>query len=115
MELTIIQDLANKIRAKKDFTHNFEDYGRYVASEEQLLRATSYKDFEGLHEILEYAFERKNERGYSSIGGWYDKKTGVYHLDLNYHWHDKKTAMDAAKYNRHKAIYDLREKKTILI
>lgn len=61
-------------------------------------------------------YEIKNFRNKTFIvGGWYDKTTKLYYIELNKCFNNKSNALLFAKNNNQKAIWDIENKKEIMV
>ena len=104
-ELTLSQDTLNKAKAKQDFTvklsSDFE--GDFIVSHESLYIGKNPSICFNLIVDMGKAIRSKK---YDSIGGWFDKKTGLYHVDANVHYLYSRTANVAARIMKQLSYYD---------
>ena len=109
------QQIVNKINAKQNFTFDLSNSKkRYVVSIKNIYKG---KNPSLWHDsiIMINSIIKKNslvKDFYDSFGGWADNNN-TYFLDLNIHFNDLQTALNIAKQNNQKAIYDIETKKVI--
>lgn len=114
------QQVVNKIRAMQDFTYYLRDTKkRYIVSIENLHTSKNPSQFydnliKNIYRIIGSTY-LKIHGNYDSLGGWMDKETGLYSVDLNLHFNDLNDAVSNAKKFNQIAIFDTLENKTILI
>jgi len=114
LETSMTQKLINMVNAKQDFTVDIiESKKRYVVSNRELYKGTNPSIEPDL--IVEVNEALNNKERFDSLGGWLDKDTGIYYLDLNDHYHDLEVALSVAKSNNQLAIYDKVEGKVITV
>ena len=107
------QNIINKINAKQNFTHNLTpNKNRYIVSQKSVYKgfnpSLQFNLLDDVFNILERSYNN-----FDSLGGWYDKKTKLYYLDLNLHFAGLSTALKIAKVKKQNAIFD--SKKGIVI
>lgn len=107
--LTLNQAIANKINSKEDFTHCFgTSSNRYVVAHQTVWEGENPSHGYGMRERISHDITLgKDLLQCDSIGGWLDKETGVYYVDLNRHYDNLGVARAAAIHNDQVAIYDL--------
>lgn len=68
-------------------------------------------------EILKTLNEIKQDKlkGFEGVGGWKDKKTGIYYADFYKTTDNKQEAIKEAKKLKELAIYDSKQQKEIII
>jgi len=114
-EMTIRQDLINKVNAKQNFTHNLTpNKSRYVVSLKSIYKGFNPSIKFDLIQKVYSILDLKNH-SFDSLGGWYDERTRVYCLDLNLHVSDLSTALKLAKVNEQISIYDSEKKLVIYL
>ena len=103
-ELTLLQDALNKANAKQDFTVKLPSAfnGKFIVSHESLYIGENPSICFDLIIKIGKAIDDK----YDSIGGWFDKKTGLYHVDANLHYLYHETANVAARIMNQVSYYD---------
>jgi hypothetical protein len=101
-ELTTLQNLANKVNAKKQFTH-------YIVSNPQRYVVGLKNLFEGVNPSLEGSALRMAEIALGSdsdaFGGWLSED-GVYYVDLSTTTDNLHTALSQARDRGELAIWD---------
>ena len=111
--ITITQNIVNKVNHKTDFTILLNDTkNRYVVSCKNL--------YTGFNPSLKYDLNKDitnviNTKMYDSVGGWFDKDKKVYYLDANLHFSILKYALICAKNNGQIAIYDTLKQQVIYL
>lgn len=68
---------------------------------------TSFKRREFIHEAYVYGTKSNNWSDDLYVGFWYDKMDKLLYLDLSARFDDEATALEAAKENGEKAIFDI--------
>ena len=104
-ELTLLQDALNKANAKQDFTVKLPlaSDGKFIVSHKSLYIGENPSICFDLIIKIRKAIDSDN---YDSIGGWFDKKTGLYHVDANVHYLYHETANVAARIMNQVSYYD---------
>lgn len=60
-------------------------------------------------------FNETENKGWSSLGTWYNPKDGLVYIDVSVPFEDKKQAMKFAEDNNQLAIYDVENDETIYL
>lgn len=115
--LTLNQSIANKINSKEDFTHCFgTSSNRFVVAYRAVWEGKNPGYGNGMRVRISDAIALgKDILHCDSIGGWLDKETGVYYVDLNRHYDNFGVARAAAIHHDQVAIYDLVDKVEIRV
>ena len=113
--INLDQQIVNKINAKQNFTFDLSNSKkRYVVSIKNIYKGKNpslwHESILTINSIIKKDSLLKDF--YDSFGGWSDK-TNTYYVDLNIHFNDLQTALNVAKQNKQKAIYDIKTKKVI--
>ena len=109
-EINTVQNIINKINAKQEFTHNLNDAvtGRYIVSIKNIYTGKNPSLKTDLNLIISKYIDNEIKFSesffYDSIGTWLND--GIYYVDANIHFYDLNFAIEAAKLNNQKAIYD---------
>ena len=114
-EMTVRQDLINKVNAMQNFTHNLTpNKSRYVVSLKSIYKGYNPSIKFDLIQKVYSILDNKNH-SFDSLGGWYNERTKLYCLDLNLHLSDLSTALKLAKVNDQNAIYDSKKELVIYL
>lgn len=109
----LYQFILNKAIQKLDFTFMLKNsQSRYIVSHKNIYTGTN-PSLE--HNLITRISEAINIDKYTSIGGWHDKETNLYYLDCNLHFRYLRDAIDFAKLNNQKAIFDRKTNRVINI
>ena len=113
IETSLGQRIYNLCNTKQDFTHSLTKHkGRYIVSCKNVL-STENMSFEA--DGITKVFNALKSTEFDSLGGWLDKETEVYHLDLNSHFYNLDIALQVGYLNEQKAIFDTLENKVIYL
>ena len=116
LEISATQNLVNKINAKQDFTVDLKESNkRYVVSNKELYKGKNPSTQCNLIVDVNKVLNKTSSKVYDSLGGWLDRETGLYYLDLNIHYHDLQVALAVAESCNQLAIYDKVEEKIIKV
>jgi hypothetical protein len=115
IKITIEQKILNLATAKTDFTINLnkkDSKNRYIVGCNLL--------YIGHNPSLQYDLISTIKKNisidlYDSIGGWFDKDTDLYYVDMNFHIQDITFALKWAAVNKQLAIYDQQEKQVLYL
>lgn len=126
-KITLEQSILNTVNAKQDFTYSGnKKLHRYVVSFKNIhtSKNPSLKLENGLT-VIRQALDKINKpyfierNGFmidaDCIGGWNDKDTDEYFLDLNSTFANKKEALIVAKAFNQIAIFDTKKEKVIFV
>lgn len=98
-------NLAQNIKLKNDFTSSLGgNTARYIVSVKNI--------YTGKNPTAKL-INKQPLQDFDSIGGWKDKKTGKYYLDLNLHFARLNRAIQIGKALNQIAIFDRKLKKVI--
>ena len=108
-EITLAQQIVNNANHKQDFTINITNEksknNRYIVSSLNL--------YTGFNPSLKFDLLTfvdnmviNNNGLFDSVGGWLNKETNIYTLDMNIHFNDLDFALKFAKVNKQIAIFD---------
>lgn len=120
-QITQSQHLINQINARQDFTFPLKTK-RYVvginnlhASKNPSINFTESSEVisESLHKLA--SFNNNISDNISTLGGWLDQDTNIYHIDEGISTSDLDKALDLAVLYNQKAIYDSYKDKVINI
>ncbi len=103
------QQIINKCNSMVDFTHCINDTtAPWIVSIENICETKNPSLITDLNLKVKKVFEdSSNGDIIDSVGGWLDQKTGLYHVDANVHFYDKKLALAVAEMFKQKAIYNI--------
>jgi hypothetical protein len=106
--MNLTQELTNRVNAERDFTYNLNENrtGRYVVASSNVWFGTNPSHKYHIISVMAEGIERARSRGCDSIGGWKDKETGIYYVDMNCHYTNRSEAIQSAVANNELAIYD---------
>ena len=109
--------LRQRLFNMEDFSHRTKEgkNRRFIYANENLYTGTNPK-IRAL-QILKKLNQIKQDKlkGFEGVGGWKDKKTGIYYADFYRSTDNKQEAMKEAKKFKELAIYDSKQQKEILI
>ena len=112
-----INVLSERLFNMEDFSHRTKDgeNKRFIYANKNLYIGTNPK-IRAL-EILKTLNEIKQDKlkGFEGVGGWKDKKTGIYYADFYKSTDSKQEAIKEAKKLKELAIYDSKQQKEIII
>ena len=114
--ITLEQRVTNRINQEVDFTQKLSGEhrsGRYVVATMNIFEGELPSHNPHMLSFVTDAIDNAHAYGADSIGGWKDKETGIYYVDMCVHFQDKSEAMKVAIANEEIAIYDLLEEKEI--
>ena len=107
------QGIINKINAKVDFTYPNETL-RYLVGVINLYQGSNpSQEYKNIYEDVYKAV--KDAGAQRTIGGWLDKETNKYDVDLGCSFSDLDVALDWARAYNQKAIYDSVKDKVIYV
>tara|TARA_Y100001958_G_scaffold154434_1_gene143382 strand:+ start:837 stop:1229 length:393 start_codon:yes stop_codon:yes gene_type:complete len=116
--ITLEQKITNAVNQEADFTQKISGShrdGRYVVATSNVWKGKLPSHEPKMISIITDAVSDALFGGCDSIGGWKDKETGMYYVDMCVHFQYKSEAMEVAIANEEIAIYDLFEEKEIRV
>ena len=115
MKITQAQRVTNKINHEVDFTEQVscDNVGRYVVSVKNVFTGTLPSHNPMMLSLVTEALASCMGLWADSVGGWKDKATGIYYVDINVNAEYKSDAITLALGLDEIAIYDLLEEKEI--
>jgi len=112
-----INVLRERLFNMEDFSHRTKEgkNKRFIYANKNLYTGTN-PQIRAL-EILKTLNQIKQDKikGFEGVGGWKDKKTGIYYADFYKSTDSKREAIKEAKKLKELAIYDSKKQKEIII
>lgn len=109
--------LSERLFNMEDFSHRTKEgkNKRFIYANKNLYTGTNPK-IRAL-EILKTLNQIKQDKlkGFEGVGGWKDKKTGIYYADFYKTTDNKQEAIKEAKKLKELAIYDNKQQKEIKV
>lgn len=111
------QDIINRINAKQDFTYNLKNKSfkldfnyNYIVGAENIYIGKNPSLFFDMCLKVDL-----NNKEFCNVGGWLDKKTGIYYVDYSYNMETLFNALTLAKIHYQKSIFDIKNNKVIYL